>query len=148
MDHAGEEALAAGDAARGDARAAHRLEPEASGSGCAAPGIRERHFSREGAGERVKEPLRRLIRFRQGNLLEAASFDGLRPLDAIFCRNVLIYFSDTAIRKVVENFGRTLAPEGYLMLGHAESLSRITDSFTPIRFPGAMVYQKPPEAAS
>jgi chemotaxis protein methyltransferase CheR len=113
-----------------------------------APGIRERHFSREGAGERVKEPLRRLIRFRQGNLLEAASFDGLRPVDAIFCRNVLIYFSDTAIRKVVENFGRTLAPEGYLMLGHAESLSRITDSFTPIRFPGAMVYQKPPEAAS
>ncbi len=113
-----------------------------------APGIRERHFAPEGPGDRVKEPLRRLIRFRQGNLMEAASFDGLHPVDAIFCRNVLIYFSDVAIRKVVEHFWRTLTPGGYLMLGHAESLSRITDSFTPIRFPGAMVYQKPPQAVT
>ncbi len=107
------------------------------------PAIRERHFSQEGAGERVKEPLRRLVQFRQGNLMEAPSFEGLRPLDAIFCRNVLIYFSDQAIRKVIEHFWRALAPEGYLLLGHAESLSRITDMFTPIRFPGAMIYQKP-----
>jgi chemotaxis methyl-accepting protein methylase len=34
-------------------------------------------------------------------------------------------------------------PRGYLFLGHAESLSRVTDMFTPIRFQGAMVYQKP-----
>ncbi len=108
-----------------------------------APAIRERHFSKEGPGERVKEPLRRLIQFRHGNLMDATSFDGLYPLDAIFCRNVLIYFSDQAIRKVVEHFWRSLAPEGYLLLGHAESLSRITDMFTPIRFPGAMIYQKP-----
>jgi chemotaxis protein methyltransferase CheR len=108
-----------------------------------APAIRERHFAREGQGERVKEPLRRMIRFRQGNLMEAASFDELHPVDAILCRNVLIYFSDQAIRKVVEHFWRALAPEGYLLLGHAESLSRITDMFTPIRFPGAMIYQKP-----
>jgi chemotaxis protein methyltransferase CheR len=105
--------------------------------------IRERHFSKEGAGERVREPLRRLIRFRQGNLVEARSFEELPPLDAIFCRNVLIYFSDQAIRKVVDHFWNALSAEGYLLLGHAESLSRITDRFTPIRFPGAMVYQRP-----
>jgi len=107
------------------------------------PAIKERHFAREGSGERVKEPLRRMIRFRQGNLMESQSFDDLRPVDAILCRNVLIYFSDQAIRKVVDHFWRALAPEGYLLLGHAESLSRITDMFTPIRFPGAMIYQKP-----
>jgi len=107
------------------------------------PAVRERHFSKEGPGERVKEPLRRLIKFRQGNLMDAQSFEGLHPLDAIFCRNVLIYFSDQAIRKVVDHFWRALVPEGYLLLGHAESLSRITDMFTPIRFPGAMIYQKP-----
>ena len=108
-----------------------------------APAIRERHFFKEGPGGRVKEPLRRMIQFRRGNLMDAQSFEGYYPLDAIFCRNVLIYFSDTAIRRVVEHFWGALVPEGYLLLGHAESLSRITDMFTPIRFPGAMIYQKP-----
>jgi chemotaxis protein methyltransferase CheR len=107
------------------------------------PALKERHFNRDGTGEKVKEALRRMIRFRQGNLLEAGSYEGLGPFDAILCRNVLIYFSDAMIRRVVEHFYRALGPEGYLLLGHAESLSRITDIFTPIRFPGAMIYQKP-----
>jgi chemotaxis protein methyltransferase CheR len=44
---------------------------------------------------------------------------------------------------VVRIFRNILAPGGFLCLGHAESLSRITDRFTPIRFQGAMVYQRP-----
>jgi chemotaxis protein methyltransferase CheR len=44
---------------------------------------------------------------------------------------------------VIERFYDTLVPDGYLLLGHAESLSRITDIFTPIRFAGAMIYQRP-----
>jgi chemotaxis protein methyltransferase CheR len=105
--------------------------------------LREKHFTRDGAGERVRENLRRQVRFRHGNLLEARSYEGLRPADVIFCRNVLIYFSDVASRRAVDHFAATLAPGGYLLLGHAESLSRITDAFRPIRFPGAMIYQKP-----
>ena len=107
------------------------------------PALKQRHFSREGSGEKVKEPLRRMLSFRSGNLLEAASYEGLGPFDAILCRNVLIYFSDEMIRRVIERFYDSLVPAGYLLLGHAESLSRITDSFTPIRFPGAMIYQRP-----
>ncbi len=107
------------------------------------PALKDRHFSREGSGEKVKDALRRMVRLRNGNLLDAASYEGLGPFDAILCRNVLIYFSDVMIRRVVEHFYRALVPEGYLLLGHAESLSRITDIFTPIRFPGAMIYQKP-----
>jgi chemotaxis protein methyltransferase CheR len=109
--------------------------------------LKEKHFAREGAGERVKDPVRRLVRFRQGNLLDPASYEGLYPVDVVLCRNVLIYFSDTTIRRAVQNFHQVLAPEGFLLLGHAESLSRITDSFTPIRFPGAMIYQKPGQAS-
>ena len=84
-----------------------------------------------------------MVSFREGNLLDPASFAGLPPLDVIFCRNVLIYFSDTAILRAVRQFHELLSPSGYLFLGHAESLSRVTDLFTPIRFQGAMVYQKP-----
>jgi chemotaxis protein methyltransferase CheR len=110
------------------------------------PALMDRHFVRQGPGSLVKEGIRRLVRLRQGNLMDPASYEGLAPLDAVFCRNVLIYFSDTATVKVVRFFHEALAPGGYLFLGHAESLSRITDLFTPIRFQGAIVYQKP-EAA-
>jgi chemotaxis protein methyltransferase CheR len=61
----------------------------------------------------------------------------------VLCRNVLIYFSDAAIRRAVSLFLELLAPGGFLLLGHAESLSRVSDAFTPIRFKGAMVYEKP-----
>jgi chemotaxis protein methyltransferase CheR len=104
-----------------------------------------RHFTPEGTGQRVKENVRRLVTLRQGNLIERASYTGLTQLDVLFCRNVLIYFSDDSIRRSVQLFFDCLAPGGYLFLGHAESLSRITDIFTPIRFQGALIYQKPLE---
>ena len=103
----------------------------------------ERHFVRQGTGTAVKDAIRKMVSLRHGNLLEPASFAGLAPLDVIFCRNVLIYFSDAMILKVVRTFHELLAPGGSLFLGHAESLSRITDLFTAVRFQGAMVYQKP-----
>jgi len=110
------------------------------------PAVMERHFTKEGSGAHVKEAIRKYVRLRRGNLVEPASFEGLRPLDVVFCRNVLIYFSDAMILKVVKLFHEVLAPGGYLFLGHAESLSRITDLFTPVRFQGSMAYQKPESA--
>jgi chemotaxis protein methyltransferase CheR len=103
----------------------------------------ERHFVRDGAGVRVKESARRAVSFRAGNLLDPASYEGLVPLDVVFCRNVLIYFSDAAVQRAVTLFHEVLAPGGYLFLGHAESLSRVASAFFPIRFQGAIVYQKP-----
>jgi chemotaxis protein methyltransferase CheR len=112
------------------------------------PEQRRRHFVEEGPGAQVKEAIRRMVRLRFGNIVDPASYDGLGPLDVIFCRNVLIYFSDATILRAVRLFYQALAPGGYLLLGHAESLSRITDRFTPIRFPGAMIYQKPESGAA
>jgi chemotaxis protein methyltransferase CheR len=107
------------------------------------PALVERHFVKEGAAIRIKEPIRRLVNLRPGNILEPASFLDLMPIDVLFCRNVLIYFSDAATLRAVRLFHQALAPGGYLFLGHAESLSRITDMFTPVRFQGAMAYQRP-----
>ena len=112
------------------------------------PALAERHFVKQVSGAAVKEQLRRLVQIRYGNIVDPASYEGLAGLDVIFCRNVLIYFSDAMILKAVRLFYEALAPGGYLFLGHAESLSRITDLLTPIRFQGAMVYQKPPGAAA
>jgi chemotaxis protein methyltransferase CheR len=107
------------------------------------PAVKERHFVAAPMGAaQVKDSIRRLVTFRPGNIVDPASYAGLPPLDVIFCRNVLIYFSEAMILKVVRLFHEALAPGGYVFLGHAESLSRITDIFTPIRFQGAMVYRK------
>jgi len=108
------------------------------------PDIVERHFQSHGNGaHQVKESLRRHVRFVHGNIIERATYEPLQPVDVIICRNVLIYFSDTATLRAIQTFHQALAPGGYLLLGHAESLSRISDMFTPIRFKGAMIYQKP-----
>ncbi len=112
------------------------------------PAALERHFVRDGAGVRVKEASRRSVSFRAGNILDSASYGGLAPLDAVFCRNVLIYFSDAAVQRAVSLFHQALAPGGYLFLGHAESLGRVTSAFVPIRFQGAIVYQKAEEIPS
>lgn len=108
------------------------------------PAVVERHFVRQGAAAQAKDGIRRMTRFVEGNILDPACYAELRPLDVVLCRNVLIYFSDATIERAVRLFYDILRPGGYLLLGHAESLSRITDIFVPIRFPGAMVYQKPP----
>lgn len=112
------------------------------------PAVLERHFAKDGVGVRVKEAARKAVSFRAGNLLDPRSYDGLAPLDVVFCRNVLIYFSDGAVQRAVSLFHQALAPGGFLLLGHAESLARVSSGFVPIRFQGAVVYQKPEERAS
>jgi chemotaxis protein methyltransferase CheR len=108
------------------------------------PDLIERHFVDQGNGShQVKENLRRQVQFVHGNIIDPATYEPFRPIDVIICRNVLIYFSDIATLKAIQTFHQMLAPGGYLLLGHAESLSRISDMFTPIRFKGAMIYQKP-----
>jgi chemotaxis protein methyltransferase CheR len=112
------------------------------------PSTLDRHFARDGAGVRVKDAARKSVAFRAGNLLDPASYEGITPLDVVFCRNVLIYFSDGAVQRAVSLFHDALAPGGYLFLGHAESLARVASAFVPIRFQGAIVYQKPEEGRS
>ena len=51
------------------------------------------------------------------------------PLDVIFCRNTLIYFDKPTQKQLVERFAQLLRPEGYLFIGHSESLFRVTEDF-------------------
>lgn len=103
---------------------------------------RERYFSSCQQGEQVREILRRMVRFSQGNLLGIDRMFPPGSVDIIFCRNVLIYFDDATIGRIVGHFERILTPEGILFLGHSESLSRITNRYVPVCFPGTIVYKR------
>lgn len=108
--------------------------------------IRERHFRQEPDGRwRLNGDLRDAARFRQGNIVDPGWGTDLPPQDVVFCRNVMIYFDDAAVKRAVANLHRVLRPGGYLFLGHAETLSRVPTPFVPVRRPGTVYYQRPKE---
>jgi len=102
----------------------------------------DRFFKREGDKYLLDKRVRDRVSFRRGNLLDPATFDVFRDVDAVLCRNVFIYFSDGAIRSITGSFHNIISGTGRLLLGHSESLSRITDVFKPIRNPNVIVYTK------
>jgi chemotaxis protein methyltransferase CheR len=106
------------------------------------PELRARYFMREAGGERVLPSLQARIRWQVANLISEADIRSLARADVIFCRNAFIYFSENAIRKVVNLFARYLRTPGYLMLGSSESLLRITSSFELREIEGAFIYAR------
>ena len=67
----------------------------------------------------------------------------LNELDAIFCRNVMIYFDLAARRRVLTAFRGRLSPGGYLLLGHSESLINVTADFELVHLRNDLVYRRP-----
>lgn len=102
----------------------------------------DRYFRKCVEGMKVKDILTKITHFTEGNLLQLDQIIKDQEVDVVFCRNVLIYFDDESIKRGVNSFANVLGPEGYLFLGHSESLSRITTSYVPMRFPGAIIYKK------
>ena len=100
----------------------------------------DRYFRKNGGGYEVRDIVRKITSFTQGNLLEFGASVPEKMFDVIFCRNVLIYFSDDTVRRVVESFAPFLEKHGFLFLGHSESLARITDRYLPLRYPGTIIY--------
>lgn len=82
--------------------------------------LRRTHTKAEEGGAVFNEKIKSLISFRQLNLLHNWPFGG--PFDAIFCRNVVIYFDAETKAKLVNRYAELLAPNGTLYLGHSESL--------------------------
>lgn len=107
-----------------------------------APELRRRYFERGQEAQeglvRVKQELRKLITFRTMNLLDTHWPIQIR-FDCIFCRNVTIYFDKPTQRQVVERFGRYLKDDGFLFVGHSESLFGVSDLY---EHAGGTVYRK------
>jgi chemotaxis protein methyltransferase CheR len=87
---------------------------------------------------RVKPAVRTLIEFRRWNLME--TFNPPQPFHVIFCRNVMIYFDKETQEGVVNRLATCLAPGGYLLVGHAESLTGLRHPYTYVK---PAVYRKP-----
>jgi chemotaxis protein methyltransferase CheR len=102
-----------------------------------------RYFKKQNESKHsVKESFRTGINFDLGNILKLETYKKLIPYDALFCRNVLIYFSEASLHKAIENFARCLRPGGLLFLGHSESIIGISDKFEAIRLGNCIVYSR------
>ncbi|WEG11269.1 protein-glutamate O-methyltransferase CheR [Pullulanibacillus sp. KACC 23026] len=83
----------------------------------------ENYFTEEEGGYQIKPYIQKMVTFRHLNLLDDKKIDEeIGKVDIILCRNVLIYFDQLMINKVIESLYRVLTPGGFLFLGHAESI--------------------------
>ena len=80
----------------------------------------------------AKRVLREMIVFKRLNLA-GPPFPMRGPLDAVFCRNVMIYFDNEVRRNLLAEIHRLLRPGGYLMVGHAESLTGLRSPFKTVK---------------
>lgn len=117
------------------AKAARGIYPENELSGLSAE--RARVFQRLGDGTiQVPQAARELVAFKPLNLIAEWPMKG--PFDAIFCRNVAIYFDKPTQGAVFGRLGKLLAPEGFLYIGHSENLGSGGEGF---RLVGKTIYQ-------
>ncbi len=123
--------------------AARRAEYGPSALRSATPLQRGRYFEpAEGGRVRVKAAYREPVRFGQLNLMDPAGAALLPRMDAIFCRNVLIYFDAETRRRVVDVFFSRLREGGYLLLGHSENLLSLGTRFELVQLEGDLVYRR------
>lgn len=90
-----------------------------------------KYFKQVGEQWQIADELRRMVTFKEHNLLHSCS--GLGQFDVIFCRNVLIYFSPDTKRRVLESINKLMAEDGSLFLGSAETVLGISEDLKPVK---------------
>jgi chemotaxis protein methyltransferase CheR len=98
--------------------------------------VRQRYFTRSGRGDdavyEVGARLRSSVVFGRLNLHDIP-YPMRGPLDAVFCRNVMIYFDIEGRVRLLREIDRLLKPGGHLFVGHAESLTGMLSAFKAVR---------------
>ena len=102
-------------------------------AGCVA-----KYFRQENGNYLMSEAVRKRVIFDYHNLKHD---NGLRGLDIVFCRNVMIYFDTDEQRRLVNRFSNCLVPGGFLFLGHAESLQGLSTRFTMLHRNKGIAYR-------
>ena len=107
-----------------------------------APDLRERYFERAEDGWRVTSELHSRVTWSVVNLMNPGQAGGYATAPIVFCRNLLIYFSERAARDAIALLAARMPTPGYLAVGVSESLLRITNDFELTEMAGAFVYVK------
>ena len=89
-----------------------------------------KYFEQQGEMWQLSPAIRAMVQYKTFNLLD--SFSGMGQFDVIFCRNVLLYFDAPTKRDVLARMARQLAPDGFLVLGAAETVVGLTTDFAPM----------------
>ncbi len=118
-------------------KAAQAIYPEAVLA--AVPGRYHKYFTRtESQQVRVSEEIRKMVVFKRLNLSQP-NYPFKNQFHVIFCRNVMIYFDQQTKREMADRFSKYTLPEGYLLIGHSESLGRDASGYRYVR---PTVYQR------
>lgn len=104
--------------------------------------FRPRYFDHKEDGYHLAGSVRDQVRFREANLLDLAPALGAKPYDAIFCRNLLIYFDATTQEAAVTRLENLLAVSGLLFVGPAEAFLMRRRQLTPIKRPRTFAFRK------
>jgi chemotaxis protein methyltransferase CheR len=105
--------------------------------------LRERYFTPRGADSwELKPAYRAGSRFYWGNIVALETFAPAVPYDAVFCRNVLIYFSEPALHRAADHFAAVLRPGGLLLLGACESIIGLSNRFETVRLGSSIAYRR------
>ncbi|EDZ61195.1 MCP methyltransferase, CheR-type [Sulfurimonas gotlandica GD1] len=105
-------------------------------------GILSKWFNKKSLGYELGEDLQGSVDFQVANVFDKVQMRNLGKFDVIFSRNMLIYFDDASRKEVAMTFYDMLNPGGYVLLGHAEYMSRIVSVFTAKKIDNTLVYQK------
>jgi chemotaxis protein methyltransferase CheR len=106
------------------------------------PLLREKYFEPYEDANAVRASIRSRVSFRWANLVDLTDFPPEGAVHVIFCRNVFIYFSSEAIKRVVSTFARKIPLGGHLFIGASESLLKLTDQFDLKELGPAFVYSR------
>jgi chemotaxis protein methyltransferase CheR len=102
--------------------------------------LREKYFSDMTGGRRIAPELHARVRWGRANLMDPLSTAPYAVSPVIFCRNVFIYFSERAIARTVRHFAESMQRPGYLFVGAAESLLKLSNDFELEEAEGGFVY--------
>jgi len=101
-----------------------------------------KYFKYDGANYILSEQVKKMVKFSNINLYDAAAMRAMRGMDVVFCCNVLIYFDIPSKQQVVSYIYDALNKGGYLFIGYSESLHGVTKAFKLMHLSRAMVYKK------